>query len=136
VAEVFAYICEVEHGRNYISGQREAHKTSTGPMGIGTTFTTSSKLPRRAATFEITEYERDRCLACKAMSGARRRLGASSRLVPALESHSRKSPTQMASFDCRSRCYRCSRRSARVDHELAALKKLLAVTRKPADKSW
>jgi uncharacterized protein YndB with AHSA1/START domain len=35
---VFAYLCEVEHGPRYIAGQREAHKTSSGPMGIGTTF--------------------------------------------------------------------------------------------------
>src|SRR5437764_13661013 len=71
VAEVFAYICEVEHGPSYISGQREAHKTSTGPMGIGTTFATSGRFLRRGAMFEITEYEPDRRLAWRAMSGTR-----------------------------------------------------------------
>lgn len=72
VAEVFAYLCEVEHGPQYISGQREAHQTSTGPMSIGTTFvTTSSKFPHRHTRFEITDYEPDRCLAWKALSRAR-----------------------------------------------------------------
>ena len=52
VDEVFAYLSEVEHGPDYISGQREAHKTSSGPMGIGSTFATSSTFPRRGATFE------------------------------------------------------------------------------------
>ena len=32
VEEVFAYLCDVEHVPRYISGQREAHKTPTGPM--------------------------------------------------------------------------------------------------------
>src|ERR1041385_1694485 len=67
--EVFAYLCDVEHGPRYISGQREAHKTSTGPMGIGTTFVTCSTLLRRSATFEVAEYEPDRRLAWKSVSG-------------------------------------------------------------------
>jgi uncharacterized protein YndB with AHSA1/START domain len=46
VEEVFAYLCDVEHGPRYTSGQREAHQTSTGPAGIGTTFATSGKFPR------------------------------------------------------------------------------------------
>src|SRR5918911_2605466 len=71
VEEVFAYLCDVEHGPRYISGQREAHRTSSGPMGIGSTFATSGKFLRRGATFEITEYELNRRLAWKATSGAR-----------------------------------------------------------------
>src|SRR5579864_1764770 len=70
VQEVFAYLCDVEHGPSYISGQREAHQTSTGPVGIGTTFATSGKFPRRGSSFEITEYEPDRRLAWKSASGA------------------------------------------------------------------
>lgn len=42
VEEVFAYVSEVEHGPRYTSGQREAHKTSSGPMGVGSTFATSA----------------------------------------------------------------------------------------------
>ena len=65
VEEVFAYLCDVEHVPSYTSGQREAHQTSTGPLGIGTTFATSGKFPRGGSRFEITEYERDRRLAWK-----------------------------------------------------------------------
>src|SRR5205807_1216032 len=70
VEEVFAYICDVEHGPRYISGQREAHRTSSGPMGIGTTFATSSKYLRRSTTCEVTEYEPNLRVAWKARSGA------------------------------------------------------------------
>ena len=136
VAEVFAYICDVEHGRNYISGQRAAHKTSTGPMGIGTTFATSSRFPRRGATFEITEYEPDRRLAWKAMSGARATTtwgfqpsGPSTRVTF----------TQVADANGLFRLPQSLLQelaNGRVDHDLAALKELLAVTRKPAAKGW
>ena len=72
VAEVFAYLCEVEHGPGYIAGQQEAHQTSSGPVSIGTTFvTTSSKFPHRGTSFEFIEYEPERRLAWKARSGAR-----------------------------------------------------------------
>ena len=70
VEEVFAYLCDIEHGPSYTSGQREAHQTSTGPLGIGTTFATSGKFPRRGSRYEITEYERDRRLTWKSASGA------------------------------------------------------------------
>ena len=136
VAEVFAYICDAEHGRNYISGQRAAHKTSTGPMGIGTTFATSSRFPRRGATFEITEYEPDRRLAWKAMSGARATTtwgfqpsGPSTRVTF----------TQVADANGLFRLPQSLLQelaNGRVDHDLAALKELLAVTRKPAAKGW
>jgi hypothetical protein len=35
VEDVFTYLSDVGHGPQYISGQRDAHKTSAGPMGIG-----------------------------------------------------------------------------------------------------
>ena len=136
VAEVFAYVCEVEHGPSYISGQRAAYKTSTGPMGIGTTFATSSRFPRRGATFEITEYEPDRRLAWKAMSGSRATTtwdfqpsGPSTRVTF----------TQVADakgFFRLPQSLLQELANGRVDHDLAALKELLAVTRKPAAKGW
>ena len=55
VEEVFAYISDVQHSPEYISGQRAAHKTSTGPMGVGSTFATSGKFVRRDTMCEITE---------------------------------------------------------------------------------
>ena len=75
VEEVFAYISDVQHSPQYISGQAEAHKTSTGPMGVGTTFATLGKFVRRATTCEVTEFEPNRRLSWKAMSGARRQQG-------------------------------------------------------------
>lgn len=136
VAEVFAYLCEVEHGPSYISGQRQAHKTSTGPMGIGTTFVTSSKFLRRGATFEITEYEPDRRLAWKSVSGAPtttmwgfQPAGPSTRITftRVAEAHGLFRLTESLLQ---------KRVNGRVDHDLAALKELLAVTRKPAAKGW
>ena len=70
IDEVFAYLCDVAHGPLYITGQREAHKTSAGEMAVGTTFTTTGKFLRRTATNEVTEYEPNRRFAWKATSGA------------------------------------------------------------------
>src|SRR5579864_7202468 len=76
VADVFAYLCDVEHGSGYIAGLQEAHQTSSGPVSIGTTFvTTSSKFPHRGTRFEIIEYEPERRLAWKTLSGARTTTG-------------------------------------------------------------
>jgi uncharacterized protein YndB with AHSA1/START domain len=70
VAEVFAYLCAVEHGPRYIAGQREAHQTSSGPLSIGTTFLTrSSTFPHRGTRFQVVDYEPGRRLAWKALSG-------------------------------------------------------------------
>ena len=136
VEEVFAYLSDVEHGPRYMSGQRETHKTSTGSMGIGTTFATSSKFLRRGARFEITEYELDRRLAWKAMSGARATTtwgfqpsGPSTRVTF----------TRVADAHGLFRLPRSLLQelaNGRVDHDLATLKELLAVTRKPTSKGW
>jgi polyketide cyclase/dehydrase/lipid transport protein len=71
VDDVFAYVSGVEHGPQYISGQREAHQTSSGPMAVGTTFTTTGKFLRPGASNEITEYELNRRLAWKSASDPR-----------------------------------------------------------------
>ncbi len=136
VAEVFAYLCEVEHGPRYNSGQREAHKTSTGPMGIGTTFATSSKFLRRGATFEITEYEPDRRLAWKATAGAQ--ATTTWGLEPSGPS-TRVTFTRVADAHGMFRLPESllqGRANGRIDHDLGVLKELLAVTRKPAAKGW
>src|SRR5579864_3531074 len=76
VAEVFAYLREVEHGPSYIASQQEAHQTSSGPVNVGSTFvTTSSKFPHRGTRFEIIEYDPERRLAWKTLSGARTTTG-------------------------------------------------------------
>jgi uncharacterized protein YndB with AHSA1/START domain len=68
VDEVFAYLSDVAHGPAYICGQREAHTTSAGPMGVGTTFTTRSVV-RRTRTYQVTAYEPSRALSWKTTSG-------------------------------------------------------------------
>ena len=136
VEEVFAYVRELEHAPRYTSGQREAHKTSSGPMGVGSTFATFGKFPRRGGTFEITEYELNRRLAWKATSGARATTtwdfqpsGPSTRITftRVADAHGlfRMPRSLLQAFA-----------NGRVDQDLGALKELLAITRKPAVKGW
>jgi uncharacterized protein YndB with AHSA1/START domain len=136
VEEVFAYVCEVRHGPSYVSGQREAHQTSSGPMGIGSTFTTSGKFLRRGAAFEIVDYELNRRLAWKATSGARATTtwgfqpsGPSTRIT-----FTRVADAQGLFSLPESLLEGFANR--RVDQDLGALKELLAVTRKPAARGW
>jgi uncharacterized protein YndB with AHSA1/START domain len=138
VGDVFTYLSDVEHGPQYITGQRKAHKTSVGPTGIGTTFATTGRFLRRSRTNTITEYEPNRRLAWNATSGGRATTtwafepsGPSARVTftrvadvpgllrlaePLMEQHTNR----------------------QVDHDLGALKELLAVTRTTATmgKAW
>jgi uncharacterized protein YndB with AHSA1/START domain len=138
VDQVFAYLSDVEHGPTYISGQREAHKTSTGQFGVGTTFATQSRLARRRSTHEVTEYEPNRRLAWKATSGAPATTtwtfepsGPSTRVTFA----------RVASAPGLLRLAEpiiARRTSAQADHDLGTLKELLAITRASAStaKPW
>jgi uncharacterized membrane protein len=130
VDEVFAYLSGVEYGPQYISGQREAHKTSVGAMGIGTTFATTGKFLRRGGSNEVTEYERNRHLAWKTASGARATTawhlepsGPNTRLTFTRVSEApgllRLAEPMMEAMA-----------NSQVDHDLGALKDLLAVTRR------
>jgi uncharacterized protein YndB with AHSA1/START domain len=138
VDEVFAYLCDVEHGHQYISGQRAAHKTSAGELGIGTKFATAGKFLRQGGTNEVTEYEPNRRLAWKALFGARATTtwgletsGPSTRVKFTRVSEApgllRLADPLMEQFA-----------NGQVDRDLGALKELLAVTRKPASmaKGW
>jgi uncharacterized protein YndB with AHSA1/START domain len=136
VEEVFAYLSEVEHGPRYISGQREAHKTSTGAMGIGSTFATSGKFLRRGARCEVTEYEPNCRFAWKATSGARatttwglQSSGPSTRVTftRVADAHGLFGLPESLLQELA---------NGRVDQDLATLKELLAVTRTPAAKGW
>jgi uncharacterized protein YndB with AHSA1/START domain len=136
VDEVFAYVCDVEHGPRYTSGQRQAHKTSSGPLGVGSTFVTYGTFLRRAAAFEITEYELNRRLAWKATFGTRATTrwgfqpsGPSTRVTftRITEPHGLLGLPQSLLPELA---------TGRVDRDLATLKELLAVTRKPAAKGW
>jgi uncharacterized membrane protein len=136
VEEVFAYLCDVEHGPSYISSQREAHKTSSGPTGIGTTFATSGKFLRRGGKYEIVEYELNQRLAWKAVSGARATTtwgfqpsGPSTRITFTREAD----PHGLSGL---AESLLSGLANGKVDQDLGALKELLAVTRKPATKGW
>jgi len=136
VEEVFAYLSEVEHGPRYISGQREARKTSSGPMGIGTTFATSGKFLRGRTACEVTEYEPNRRFAWKATSGAP---------VATTWDFQPSGPSTRTTFTRVADAHGLFRlpqsllqelANGRVDQDLATLKELLAVTRTPAAKGW
>jgi len=136
VEEVFAYLCDVQHGPNYISGQREAHKTSSGPMEIGTTFATSGKFLRRRARYQIVEYELNHRLAWKAVSGARATTtwdfqpsGPSTRIT-----FTRVADPHGLSSLAESLLQGLA--NGKIDRDLGALKELLAVTRKAEAKGW
>jgi len=136
VEEVFAYVSEIEHRPDYMSSQREAHKTSSGPMGIGSTFATSGTFPRRGATFEVTDYELNQRLAWSAKSGAEATTtwafqpsGPSTRVTftRVAEAHglARLAEPLLQGFA-----------NGQVDQDLGTLKELLAVTRNAPAKAW
>jgi uncharacterized protein YndB with AHSA1/START domain len=138
VEEVFGYLCDVEHGPEYMSGQREAHKTSAGPMGVGTTFATTGKFPRPSRTYEVTEYEPNHRLAWRAAVGAHATTTWS--LMPSGPS-TRVTFTRVAEATGLLRLAEPLMEqlaNGQIDHDLGALKELLAVTRKSASstKSW
>jgi uncharacterized protein YndB with AHSA1/START domain len=136
VEEVFTYLSDVAHGPSYISGQREAHQTSSGPTGIGTTFSTSGRFPRRGGSYEIVDYEPNQRLAWKARSGARATTtwgfqpsGPSTRVTftRVVNAHGLYGLAESLLQGMA---------NGKVDHDLGALKELLAVTRTPAVKGW
>ncbi len=71
VDEVFEFLANSENDPQWQSGAQEVMKTSEGPIGVGTTFTTVSRLlgRRLESTVEYTAYEPNKRLAGKATSG-------------------------------------------------------------------
>ena len=129
INEVFAYLCDVAHGPLYITGQREAHQTSAGEMGVGTTFTTRGKFPRPSGSNEVTDFVPNQRLAWKSLFGTRATTawafepsGDSTRVTFTREADWsgpwRVAEPLMAQYA-----------SGQVDHDLGTLKELLAVTR-------
>jgi uncharacterized membrane protein len=57
--EVFAYVTDIENMPVWSSEVEKAWKTSEGPMGKGTTFSSAAKVLGRQIenTIEVTEYE-------------------------------------------------------------------------------
>jgi hypothetical protein len=117
---------------------RMAHKPAAGAMGIGIAFATKSKLLRRSGTNEVTAYVPDRRLPGRRPPAPRRpptsgleSSGPSTRFLftrvseaPGLLRVAEPMMEQVA--------------NGQIDHDLGALKELLAVTRKPASaaKGW
>jgi uncharacterized protein YndB with AHSA1/START domain len=138
LSEVFAYLCDIEHGPQYISGQRAAQKTSTGPMGVGTTFVTTGKFLRQSGNNEVIEFEPNSRLTWKATSGARattnwnfKPSGESTRVT-----FTRTSDTAGLLRLAEPMMERLA--NGQIDHDLGALKELLAVTRQATTtaKGW
>src|SRR5207302_10244237 len=122
----------------YSSGWGEARKTCARPVGSGQTFSRTRKVLRRSGTNTVTEYEPDRRLAWKKSSGAHATTawsfepsGTSTRVTfsrvsdaPGLLGLAEPLLAKLA--------------NGQIDHDLGALKELLAVARKPASmaKGW
>jgi len=68
--EVFAYLSNLENDPPW-SSATEIHKTSPGPIGIGTTFRQRDRFLGRHVDlhFEVVEYEMNHHIAMKADSG-------------------------------------------------------------------
>ncbi|UCC52717.1 MAG: SRPBCC family protein, partial [Anaerolineaceae bacterium] len=69
--QVFAYISNPENNPQWQGGMRKATITSTGPLGVGSTYVqVASFLGRRIEShFEIVEYEPGHLIKGKTISG-------------------------------------------------------------------
>jgi uncharacterized protein YndB with AHSA1/START domain len=69
--EVFAYVTDFENDPNWIKEAVESKKTSSGPIGVGTTFSNVVQFMGRRFEnrFQIIEYETERKLVAKILSG-------------------------------------------------------------------
>jgi len=71
IEDVFAFTTDIEKRTQWMGELQESKKTSEGPLGVGTTFTSVvGFLGRRIeTTMEVTEYEPNRKLGFKSTSG-------------------------------------------------------------------
>jgi uncharacterized membrane protein len=71
LAEVFAYVIDIENMPVWSSEVEKAWKTSEGPMGKGTTFSSTAKVLGRQIenTIEVTDYEPNSKWSLKPTSG-------------------------------------------------------------------
>lgn len=70
-SEVFAYVTDIENMAVWSSEVEKAWKTSEGPMGKGTTFSSVAKVLGREIenTIEVTEYEPNKKWSLRPTSG-------------------------------------------------------------------
>ena len=71
VDEVFEFLANSENSPQWQSGTQEVRKTSEGPIGVGTTYTSVNRILGRQieSTIEYTAYEPNKRVAIKATSG-------------------------------------------------------------------
>ena len=71
VDEIFEFMANAENNPQWQSGAQEVVKTSEGPIGVGTTFTSVSQLlgKRLESVVEYTAYEPNKRVAGKVTSG-------------------------------------------------------------------
>ena len=68
--DVFAFLADFENIPQWNYAIEETRKTSSGPVGIGTTYLQTRSVPRRQAEgFEVTVFEPDRQLAIHGQIG-------------------------------------------------------------------
>ena len=69
--EVSGFVTDMENMQQWVGEIQEIEKTSAGPLGVGTTYTTTAKILRRRieATQEVTDYEPNKKLGYKSTKG-------------------------------------------------------------------
>lgn len=72
IAEVFAYLSNLENGPQWQSGLLEVRRTTQGPLGVGAQFTAARKFlgRRMEGSMEMSAYEPNRSFAIKSSSGS------------------------------------------------------------------
>jgi uncharacterized membrane protein len=71
IAEVFSYVSDLQQGPQWQSGLLEVRRTTEGPLGTGTLFTSARKFLGRKmeAKIELVAYEPTNSFAIKSISG-------------------------------------------------------------------
>jgi len=71
VEEVFAYVSDLQNGPQWQNGLLEVRRTSQGPLGIGTQYTSVRKFMGRKleSGIEFVTYEPNKKIAFKSISG-------------------------------------------------------------------
>ena len=72
IEEVFAYVSDLQNGPQWQSALLEARRTTEGPLGIGTKFTSVRKFmsQKMEASIEFVAYEPNHKFAIKSTSGS------------------------------------------------------------------
>ena len=71
IEEVFTFVAKGENGSLWNSAVREVKKISEGPVDVGAKYTMTRQLPNGFVenTYEVVEYEENRKLSIKIISG-------------------------------------------------------------------